>query len=798
MGGVSKAYLVVYNVCCLCLWGLALVEGVTTVADWASLSEVWGRSSKYVIVGQLLMILEVFHAVLGMVRSPVFTTWLQVQSRLWILFATMACASAQSQPFCGLMVLSWSLVEIVRYSFYLCALFLVAAKVPYALFWARYSAFFVLYPTGIAGELGTALSVVASSKDFSSSVLFVIKCIMALYIPGGPFMYLNMVGNRRSAFKKRFAPPPKPPRGCTFPVTTSSKGSKESTTRSTTVTNKRAIAAALEVLGDDGLVAAAKCAKDSNYRFGYVEHFRSLVRLAAKSDDACLRSSEAGIKWLRDNFEYVDAEGTVLKLKDLDSAKVGRVLKTGKVVGGGGKNSSKTPTKTKGYVVPYDGGWHPSTPKAPTETLEGEALKKQCDDWVAKGVVERDAADALKWTVDYFSASSSSSNPLSNVYVVLIGAGSAMGPCAKLLEHGANVVALDIPGIWGKGGKRPASTMWKRLFDMVAEEESALGSTLVYPYSDDTLPREEAAGADLTTETKELADWLTQTWLPTVPKGSKICVGNYTYLDGDLHVKLSLCADILIERLLDAASTHYKAACAFLCTPTDAHLVPRGAFQAAMTNLSNRKYRFLETLLRQATSKLKPNICAPILIDPNEPDPEKAHLYMVDGLSVAQGPNYALAKRLQHWRACLAYAKGFTASSTVAPSTATISVIHNKTFAWAYGGMPEFNFEIFKQDTTNAVMAALLLHDILNPDSPKNPTAASIMKDKKKPFLVSSLELFSSQAVHGGLWRSPYTVDSIGEVSALIYFLGIAKPFLAPAFIALAAALVAALVYTMP
>ena len=39
-----------------------------------------------------------------------------------------------------------------------------------------------------------------------------------------------------------------------------------------------------------------------------------------------------------------------------------------------------------------------------------------------------------------------------------------MGPCAKLLELGANVVAIDIPGSWGKGGKRPASGLWKRLF----------------------------------------------------------------------------------------------------------------------------------------------------------------------------------------------------------------------------------------------------------------------------------------------------------------------------------------------
>lgn len=32
--------------------------------------------------------------------------------------------------------------------------------------------------------------------------------------------------------------------------------------------------------------------------------------------------------------------------------------------------------------------------------------------------------------------------------------------------------------------------------------------------------------------------------------------------------------------------------------------------------------------------------------------------------------------------------------------------------------------------------------------------------------------------MHGGLWRAAYKVDSIGEVSAMIYFLGGPKAFL--------------------
>ena len=55
-----------------------------------------------------------------------------------------------------------------------------------------------------------------------------------------------------------------------------------------------------------------------------------------------------------------------------------------------------------------------------------------------------------------------------------------------------------------------------------------------------------------------------------------------------------------------------------------------------------------------------------------------ASISLVDGLSVAQGPNYALAKRLQHWRAVVAFEAGQTVSSNIAPSTATLSVVSNR------------------------------------------------------------------------------------------------------------------------
>eukprot|EP00808_Paulinella_micropora_P012030 g39919.t1 len=141
--------------------------------------------------------------------------------------------------------------------------------------------------------------------------------------------------------------------------------------------------------------------------------------------------------------------------------------------------------------------------------------------------------------------------------------------------------------------------------------------------------------------------------------------------------------------------------------------------------------------------------------------------YIVDGLSVAQGPNYATAKRLQHWRAMEARSRGCTVVSNVAPSTTTASVVSNRQFAWAYDGMPFFKpMEIFNQDTSNAVMATLLIHDIRNPQS-----VASAKYKLRNP-----LELFSSTSFHGGVWRCGYKLDTLGETSVLIHFVKVLRP----------------------
>jgi hypothetical protein len=147
---------------------------------------------------------------------------------------------------------------------------------------------------------------------------------------------------------------------------------------------------------------------------------------------------------------------------------------------------------------------------------------------------------------------------------------------------------------------------------------------------------------------------------------------------------------------------------------------------------------------------------------------EGGDYYLVNGISVAQGPNYILAKRMQHWRAIISRSNGCIVSTNIAPATSTQSVVQNRTFAWAYEGMPYFTpYEIFAPETSNAVMSAILFSDLNDPKSAGNP----------KNKLNNPNQLFSTGSFHGGNWRCAYMVDSIGETSVLLYFSRIAAPY---------------------
>lgn len=289
----------------------------------------------------------------------------------------------------------------------------------------------------------------------------------------------------------------------------------------------------------------------------------NLVRLSAYSPEAAVGAAQAGIDYMHKNFEFVNPSNPndVQPFSEYMKKAV-PPFATGEIQG---KNKGG-----KELVVPYKG-----------KELTGEPLKKQFLKWAKYGTIEPDAAKSLCDLVDKGKLD------LKDQHFILIGAGSAMGPYTKLLEHGATVIAVDVPGKWGA---RPAE-MWQRLFDIARNSSGRL----LYPVTGSVAAnatdaeRIQAAGCNLTEQPSEILSWIVQ-----LSPGARFTIGNYTYLDGDLHVKLALAADALIAGLVSARK---DTAVAFLCTPTDIHLIPDQAYEAAVRNYGFHPGKGIEFLI---------------------------------------------------------------------------------------------------------------------------------------------------------------------------------------------------------
>jgi hypothetical protein len=196
----------------------------------------------------------------------------------------------------------------------------------------------------------------------------------------------------------------------------------------------------------------------------------------------------------------------------------------------------------------------------------------------------------------------------------------------------------------------------------------------------------------------------------------------------------------------------------FMCTPTDVYAIPKEVVDASTLKLLTRSksQRMISESISIISAQhfFKKNLDALILC-------ENGHEYgIADCLVVEQGPNYALAKRIQQWRATLARHYGQRVSINIAPSTTTHSVTKNPLLKAAFNGASLFDVESFEPETTNALMAALWIYDLRNPESVANPETP----------LDHPLELMMKGANHGGLWRVAYLARTALPFAALYGF----------------------------
>jgi len=472
--------------------------------------------------------------------------------------------------------------------------------------------------------------------------------------------------------------------------------------RSTSALGQAVVADALSRVDPAGTRAASR---EANWRAGYLTHFRRLIEAGLTSRQAAVSVARDGLASLHSRMQVVRPGEPEAGLGTLVSAPARGELTAIQVAGSG--------TADRELAVPYRG-----------ERLSGSALLRQLDAWVAAGVIEPSCADALRAV-----AASPEWLALPGSTVTVLGAGAEVGPLPVLLSWGVRVIGIDLPrpGIW----------------DRVLETARRSGGTLLVPVADAKPGQDGAdsggdlarrAGFDLTGDVPAVAGWLAGI-------DGSLVLGNYVYADGAANVRVASAVDALTVRL---HAERRDVALAFLATPTDVFAVPADAVAQ-----SARAYAARSPVARLGGWPLR-TLSGGRLLHPAYPP--GADPGICDSLVAQQGPNYALAKRLQRWRATVARDAGGVVSMNVAPPTRTRSVTKNRVLAAAYAGAGRFGVEVFEPATTRVLMAALLVHDLRT----GRPAAEHPWQDEARA------------AAHGGLWRTAYAPRSALSLAALL------------------------------
>lgn len=453
---------------------------------------------------------------------------------------------------------------------------------------------------------------------------------------------------------------------------------------------------------------AGRIATSRDWRKDYVDHVRAVTAASATSPEAARQIAGDGLASMRERLVLVDAEGRETPLTDVD---------LGHPAGGAGHSTRRgwgrfTPFATESVsgtgapvtdlTVPYEG-----------RDLSGPTLLAQLDRWVDAGVVEPSFVDAIRDVVAHPEWLA-----LPERQVLLIGAGSEMGPLEPLLAWGVDVLAIDLP----------RSRAWRYKKGLAA----GLAGTLSFPVDE-----HGDSGADVVHQPAEVLDWVRRQ-----RGGSPFAVGMHAYADSGVHVRVSAATDLLMDAL---TQDDPQTALAWLATPTDSFVVPPEVVAEAHRRWRDRGRR---TRSAQAPARL---LGRGRLFEPayrGVPDDSQG---VADVLIPQQGPNYAIAKRLQRWRGVTAEGGGQRVSFNVAPATWTRSVVKNPVLGAAYAGAHHFGIEIFRPETVRPLMAALLVRDLMAP----------------APQRAHPEELFSDAAAHGGLWRAGYEPKTALGVAAV-------------------------------
>jgi hypothetical protein len=475
---------------------------------------------------------------------------------------------------------------------------------------------------------------------------------------------------------------------------------------------KEIIAEALSLVDN---INAQKVLDEKNWRKNYPIYFKALVENGIQSTQNAITIAKQGLHKAQHSFDFF-RDGQRYSLKDVMSVPLLDKIQTITIKG----QSDAQPE----WFVPYHG-----------QKLAGEALVKQIQTWQETGIIEASHADALREVIahpEWFD--------LSDRTLVLFGAASEAGPLTWLSQWKANIVAVDLPN----------ERVWGKILNTIQQGNAILYAPSLQQINDsnDLNELKTKLGANLLTQIPEITQWLCE-------NPHKLDLASIAYLDGEKHVRVSIAMDSIMSNVSEQKT---DSSLMYMCTPTDVYAVPKAVIEGATEKFKQRSK--FETILSHSISTLS---LKQFFKNNNQQliHSENGKAYgIADCLVVEQGPNYALAKRIQQWRATLARHQGQHVSINIAPSTTTHSVTKNPLLKAAFNGASLFDVEAFSPETTNSIMAALWIHDLKNPNSVANPETR----------MEHPLELMMEGANHGGLWRVAYLARTALPFAAIYGF----------------------------
>jgi len=232
-----RYYLFIYNAACFVGWAtctLRMAMLVPLLGPTGHLPAIFNHIFMPLLTAtQTLALLEILHSLLGFVRAPIFTTFLQVMSRIVVVWGVMFLFHEGSmfvQPGDGIIggdyegllegngtltavgpgakpgdyaflgcLAAWGITECIRYGYF--ALQCLGKSVPQWWTWLKYNTFFVLYPVGISSECTLVYLALQPAAKLYPLYYWFLVALLCVYVPGSYILYSHMMSQRRRVMR---------------------------------------------------------------------------------------------------------------------------------------------------------------------------------------------------------------------------------------------------------------------------------------------------------------------------------------------------------------------------------------------------------------------------------------------------------------------------------------------------------------------------------------------------------------------------------------------------------------------